>query len=144
MRTLGAGGGGWRGGKWSDRDPSAVSASQVNAQRRETGERNSTHEREVLQATLLLNRHIHTQLYRGLTKPLSKADSDDLFFVCPSWSSRSECYLRTATRENSESWQPICFTVGFRKGNAWRSPPLSHWASHFPSPLPQFPIWKWE
>jgi len=36
---------------------------------------------EVLQATLSLNKNIHTQLYHGLTKPLSRMDSDDLLYL---------------------------------------------------------------
>lgn len=52
-----------------------------NAERWENATLDMKGNRKILQATLFLNKNIHTQYYHGLTKPLSKINSDDLLHL---------------------------------------------------------------
>lgn len=140
---------GSRGEKGSDLDPSTVSFSKVNEQCWEMGEWNSTHKRNQQSTSgySLSKKNIHTQLFNGLTKPLSKMglDSDELLHLFLHWQALDlNSTSEQKPERNLKGVSKFFFTLGFRKDNARHSQPLLHWASHFPSPWPQFLIWKSE
>lgn len=131
VRRRGVGGG--------DLDPSTVSFSQVNKQCWEMRECNSTHETNQQKYFRPHSFWVRTFTHSFVMFYLNRLVKwiQMIFHICPcTTSSRSKYYLWTATTEKSESCEPVYFTVGFRKDNAWHSPPLLHRASLFLSPLP--------
>lgn len=86
---------------------------------------------KVLQATLFLNEHSDTALSWFNQTTQQNGFRWSSIFVLALTSSRSKYYLWTASREKFENYQPIYFTVGFRKDNAWHSLPLLHWQVTF-------------
>lgn len=123
----------------SDQDPSTVSLGQMNEQCWEMGECNSDMKgnRKILQATLFLNKNIHTLHYHGLTKPLRKIDSDHLLHLSLHLQAPDQNITSDQQTQKPESWQLFYFTVGYRKDNAWHGSPLLHWISRLFS-LPLF------